>query len=60
MAALSPYRVSGSTDYVLDVSMQAQPAAEAAPQPFISLLEFVSEIYQVSRCLNNRFKFLSS
>lgn len=46
MAALSPYRVSGSTDYVLDVSMQAQQAAEVAPQPFISLLEFVSEIYQ--------------
>ncbi|KAL1816058.1 hypothetical protein ACET3Z_018632 [Daucus carota] len=46
MAELSPYRVSGSTAHVHDVSMQGQQAAEAAPQPYISLLEFVSEIYQ--------------
>lgn len=59
MAELSPYRVSGSTAHVHDVSMQGQQAAEAAPQPYISLLEFVSEIYQVSICWNHKLKCLS-
>ncbi|PSS20924.1 Nuclear pore complex protein [Actinidia chinensis var. chinensis] len=46
MTALSPYRMAGSHDYVHDISMHSQQATETAPQPFVSLLEFVSEIYQ--------------
>lgn len=46
MTALSPYRVSGSHDYIHDSSMDSRQAAEASPQPFVSLLEFVSVIYQ--------------
>ncbi|KAM7512709.1 hypothetical protein LguiB_011584 [Lonicera macranthoides] len=46
MTVLSPYRFAGSHDYVLDGSVHSQQAAEIAPQTFISLLEFVSEIYQ--------------
>lgn len=48
MTALSPYKMSGSHDYVLDGNMHSQQAAEPAPQTFVSLLEFVSEIYEVS------------
>lgn len=47
MTVLSPYRFAGSHDYVLDGSVHSQQATEIAPQTFISLLEFVSEIYQV-------------
>ncbi|GKB96943.1 hypothetical protein Tco_0983080 [Tanacetum coccineum] len=46
MTALSPYKMSGSLDYVLDGNMHSQQAAEPAPQTFVSLLEFVSEIYE--------------
>nr|GEW31502.1 nuclear pore complex protein NUP205 [Tanacetum cinerariifolium] len=46
MTALSPYKMSGSHDYVLDGNMHSQQAAEPAPQTFVSLLEFVSEIYE--------------
>ncbi|GFS40925.1 nuclear pore complex protein [Actinidia rufa] len=46
MTALSPYRMAGSHDYMHDISMHSQQATETAPQPFVSLLEFVSEIYQ--------------
>lgn len=53
MTVLSPYRISGSNDFVLDVSMHSQQAIEAAPQPFVSLLEFVSEIYQVGMFLKH-------
>ncbi|XP_071686120.1 nuclear pore complex protein NUP205 isoform X2 [Rutidosis leptorrhynchoides] len=42
MVALSPYKMSGSHDHALD----NQQAAESAPQTFVSLLEFVSEIYE--------------
>lgn len=48
MTALSPYRIAGSLDYMHDSSAHSQQATETAPQPFVSLLEFVSEIYQVS------------
>lgn len=48
MTALSPYKMSGSHDYLLDGNMHSQQAAEPAPQTFVSLLEFVSEIYEVS------------
>ncbi|XP_024980449.1 nuclear pore complex protein NUP205 isoform X1 [Cynara cardunculus var. scolymus] len=46
MTALSPYKMSGSHDYVLDGNMQSQQTTESAPQTFVSLLEFVSEIYE--------------
>ncbi|KAE9464397.1 hypothetical protein C3L33_03696, partial [Rhododendron williamsianum] len=46
MTALSPYRIAGSLDYMHDSSAHSQQATETAPQPFVSLLEFVSEIYQ--------------
>uniref|UniRef100_A0A5B7BQC9 Nuclear pore complex protein NUP205 n=1 Tax=Davidia involucrata TaxID=16924 RepID=A0A5B7BQC9_DAVIN len=46
MTALSPYRMAGSHDYMHDGGVHSQQATEIAPQPFVSLLEFVSEIYQ--------------
>ncbi|XP_059635097.1 nuclear pore complex protein NUP205 [Cornus florida] len=46
MAALSPYRMAGSHDYMRDNGVHSQHAAETVSQPFVSLLEFVSEIYQ--------------
>ncbi|CAK9182161.1 unnamed protein product [Ilex paraguariensis] len=46
MSALSPYHMARSHDYMLDNGVHSQHAAEATPQPFVSLLEFVSEIYQ--------------
>lgn len=46
MTALSPYRIAGSLDYMHDSGLHSQRATETAPQPFVSLLEFVSEIYQ--------------
>ncbi|XP_031097713.1 nuclear pore complex protein NUP205 isoform X1 [Ipomoea triloba] len=45
MTELSPYRMASSHDHMVDRSMHAQKT-EPAPQAFISLLEFVSEIYQ--------------
>lgn len=48
MIALSPYKMSGSHDYVLDGNTHSQQSADSAPQTFVSLLEFVSEIYEVS------------
>ncbi|KAL4589768.1 hypothetical protein LXL04_002678 [Taraxacum kok-saghyz] len=47
MTALSPYKMSGSShDYALDGNVPPQQASESAPQTFVSLLEFVSEIYE--------------
>ncbi|KAF3668339.1 Nuclear pore complex protein [Capsicum annuum] len=46
MAALSPYRLSTSHDYAVEGIGHFQKASEPAPQAFVSLLEFVSEIYQ--------------
>lgn len=50
MTELSPYRMASSHDHMMDRSMHAEKT-EPAPQAFISLLEFVSEIYQVSAFL---------
>ncbi|KAB2020059.1 hypothetical protein ES319_D07G040900v1 [Gossypium barbadense] len=44
MITLNTYRMAG--DFVHDSSMQGEQAAEGVPLPFVSLLEFVSEIYQ--------------
>ncbi|XP_022729594.1 nuclear pore complex protein NUP205 isoform X10 [Durio zibethinus] len=45
MITLNSYRTAG--DFVHDSSLQGEQAAEGVPLPFVSLLEFVSEIYQV-------------
>lgn len=45
MSVLSPYR-SGSHDRVHEGNLNSQQAIEPASLPFVSLLEFVSEIYQ--------------
>ncbi|XWS17148.1 hypothetical protein CRYUN_Cryun33cG0043500 [Craigia yunnanensis] len=44
MITLNTYRMAG--DFVQDSSLQGEQAAEGVPLPFVSLLEFVSEIYQ--------------
>ncbi|CAN4094283.1 unnamed protein product [Withania somnifera] len=46
MTALSLYRLSTTHDYAADGIGHFQKASEPAPQTFVSLLEFVSEIYQ--------------
>lgn len=48
MTALGPYRLSTSHDHTVEGIGHFQKATEPAPQTFVSLLEFVSEIYQVS------------
>ncbi|KAF8393226.1 hypothetical protein HHK36_021467 [Tetracentron sinense] len=48
MSALSPYLMAGSHDFIHDIDMNSQQATETSPQPFVSLLELVSEIYQHS------------
>ncbi|KAL4302983.1 hypothetical protein GQ457_10G003370 [Hibiscus cannabinus] len=44
MVTLNTYRMAG--DFVHDSSLQGEQAMEGVPLPFVSLLEFVSEIYQ--------------
>ncbi|KAI3802990.1 hypothetical protein L1987_31137 [Smallanthus sonchifolius] len=46
MTSLSPYKMSGSHDHVLSGNTHSQQNAESTPQTFVSLLEFVSEIYE--------------
>ncbi|PIA65680.1 hypothetical protein AQUCO_00100883v1 [Aquilegia coerulea] len=46
MNVLSPYSISGSYESRHDNDMDSQQTAETSPQPFVSLLELVSEIYQ--------------
>lgn len=45
---LSPYRTAGAHNQMIEGSGHPQETYEIALQPFVSLLEFVSEIYQVS------------
>lgn len=47
MSVLSPYRVVGSHDFAQDSSSSSQLGTEMGPLPFNSILDFVSEIYQV-------------
>ncbi|XVF34671.1 hypothetical protein REPUB_Repub18cG0078900 [Reevesia pubescens] len=44
MITLNTYHTAG--DFLHDSSLQGEQAAEDLPLPFVSLLEFVSEIYQ--------------
>ncbi|XP_010250099.1 PREDICTED: nuclear pore complex protein NUP205 [Nelumbo nucifera] len=46
MSALSPYLMAGSHDFRHDSDLNSQQTVEKSPQPFVSLLEMVSEIYQ--------------
>ncbi|KAG6391132.1 hypothetical protein SASPL_148883 [Salvia splendens] len=47
MAILSPYRAAGTHNQMIESGAHPQETSEIASQPFVSLLEFVSEIYQV-------------
>ena len=44
---LSPYRAAGTHNQMIESGAHPQETSEIASQPFVSLLEFVSEIYQV-------------
>lgn len=46
MSMLSPYRMSGSHDFMHENTLNSEEAIGLVHQPFVSLLEFVSEIYQ--------------
>lgn len=46
MSVLNSYRIAGSHDFVHDGNLPSQQDTEIGPLPFVSLLEFVSEIYQ--------------
>ncbi|XP_073037468.1 nuclear pore complex protein NUP205-like, partial [Primulina eburnea] len=46
MAMLSPYRIIATHNEMNDGSGQTQETSAMAQPPFVSLLEFVSEIYQ--------------
>jgi len=48
MSVLSPYRVVGSHDFAQDSNSSSLHGTEMGPLPFNSILDFVSEIYQVS------------
>ncbi|GMH18956.1 hypothetical protein Nepgr_020797 [Nepenthes gracilis] len=45
MTMLSPYRLAGPHD-IMHENMKAEKTSETGHQPFVSLLEFVSEIYE--------------
>ena len=57
MSVLSPYRVVGSHDFAQDSNSSSLHGTEMGPLPFNSILDFVSEIYQVSL---TKFFFLIS
>jgi len=48
MSMLIPYRTAGSHDTFADKNLNSEPAIGFGPVPFASLLEFVSEVDQVS------------
>ncbi|XP_052198623.1 nuclear pore complex protein NUP205 isoform X2 [Diospyros lotus] len=52
MTALSPYRLAGSHNYINESGMDSEQVTKEAPQTFVSLLEFVSEIYQEPELLS--------
>lgn len=47
MSTLNSYRLAVSQDLMHDSNPDSQQATETGPLLFVSLLEFVSEIYQV-------------
>jgi len=48
MSVLSHYRMASSHDFSHDGNLNSQQAIETGSLTFVSLLEFVSQIYQVS------------
>nr|XP_048332077.1 nuclear pore complex protein NUP205 isoform X1 [Ziziphus jujuba var. spinosa] len=46
MSTLNPYRSAGSHDFGHETNLNSQQVSETGPLPFVSLLEFVSEVYQ--------------
>lgn len=46
MTSLSPYSINGLYDNRHDSDMSSQETTETSPQPFVSLLDLVSEVYQ--------------
>lgn len=48
MHTLSQFRATGSKDFMHDGDSSLHQASNTFPSPFVSLLEFVSEIYRVS------------
>lgn len=48
MSILSHYRMAGSHEFLRDGNLDSQQAVETGSSTFVSLLEFVCEIYQVS------------
>ena len=48
MHTLSQFRASGSQDFMQDGDSSFHQASGTVPSPFVSLLEFVSEIYRVN------------
>ncbi|PON88993.1 Nucleoporin [Trema orientale] len=46
MNILSPYRSAVAHDYTHDSNSNSLQVTESSPLPFVSLLEFVSEVYQ--------------
>lgn len=48
MSMLSHYHMAGSHEFLHDGNFNSQQAVETGSLTFVSLLEFVSEIYQVS------------
>ncbi|XP_035542991.1 nuclear pore complex protein NUP205 isoform X2 [Juglans regia] len=52
MSMLSHYRMAGSNDFLHDRNVNSQEAVESGSLSFVSLLEFVSEIYQEPELLS--------
>lgn len=51
MSALSPYILLGTDDFRDDTFSDPRQVTQMGCQPFVSLLELVSEIYQVNYVL---------
>ena len=50
MSVLSPYSLLGSDDFRDDTFSDPWQVTQMGCQPFVSLLELVSEIYRVNLC----------
>lgn len=58
MSVLSPYHSTVSQEFTHDSSSNAKQVTESGPLPFVSLLEFVSEVYQVRQTSSYPVEFL--
>lgn len=55
MTILTPYRTATPHNQMVEGSGQPQEPYEIERQPFVSLLEFLSEIYQVGMLYSNKY-----